>query len=82
MWRDAGFECDTPIKNTGAGAATMRIQALPNRAPIISDLLLALIFQAVAQRSGTCAQTKCKRHPRGAVKDQIDSNKEPDHPEP
>jgi phage terminase large subunit len=42
-WRDAGFECDTPIKNAGAGAATMRIQALPNRAPIISDLLLAPI---------------------------------------
>jgi phage terminase large subunit len=26
-WRDAGFECETPIKNSGAGAAMMRIEA-------------------------------------------------------
>jgi hypothetical protein len=26
-WREAGFECETPIKNTGAGAAMMRIEA-------------------------------------------------------
>jgi hypothetical protein len=26
-WREAGFECDTPIKNTEAGAAMMRIEA-------------------------------------------------------
>jgi phage terminase large subunit len=26
-WKEAGFECDTPIKNTGAGAAMMRIEA-------------------------------------------------------
>src|SRR5271166_6109189 len=26
-WREAGFECDTPIKNTGAGAAMMRVEA-------------------------------------------------------
>jgi phage terminase large subunit len=24
--RDAGFDCETPIKNTGAGAAMMRIE--------------------------------------------------------
>jgi hypothetical protein len=24
-WIEAGFECGTPIKNTGAGAAMMRI---------------------------------------------------------
>ena len=26
-WREAGFECETPIKNTGAGAAMMRVEA-------------------------------------------------------
>ena len=26
-WTEAGFECGTPIKNTGAGAAMMRIEA-------------------------------------------------------
>ena len=26
-WREVGFECETPIKNTGAGAAMMRIEA-------------------------------------------------------
>jgi phage terminase large subunit len=26
-WREAGFECATPIKNTGAGAAMMRVEA-------------------------------------------------------
>jgi hypothetical protein len=26
-WIEAGFECGTPIKNTGAGAAMMRIEA-------------------------------------------------------
>ena len=26
-WIEAGFECETPIKNTGAGAAMMRIEA-------------------------------------------------------
>jgi phage terminase large subunit len=26
-WRDAGFECAIPIKNTGSGAAAMRIEA-------------------------------------------------------
>jgi phage terminase large subunit len=26
-WRDAGFECETPIKNSGTGAAMMRIEA-------------------------------------------------------
>jgi hypothetical protein len=26
-WREAGFECETPIKNSGTGAATMRIEA-------------------------------------------------------
>ena len=26
-WTEAGFECGTPIKNTGAGAAMMRIGA-------------------------------------------------------
>ena len=26
-WREAGFECDNPIKNTGAGAAMMRVEA-------------------------------------------------------
>jgi len=32
-------------------------------------------------KSGTCAQTESKPDPCGTVKDQIDSNKEPDHPE-
>jgi hypothetical protein len=27
-WTEAGFECGTPIKNTGAGAAMMRIEAV------------------------------------------------------
>jgi phage terminase large subunit len=27
-WADAGFECATPMKNSGAGAATMRIEAV------------------------------------------------------
>jgi hypothetical protein len=27
-WTEAGFECETPIKNTGAGAAMMRIEAV------------------------------------------------------
>ena len=26
-WIEVGFECETPIKNTGAGAAMMRIEA-------------------------------------------------------
>ena len=26
-WVEAGFECDTPIKNSGAGAAMMRVEA-------------------------------------------------------
>ena len=26
-WREAGFECETPIKNSGAGAAMMRVEA-------------------------------------------------------
>src|SRR6516165_8839444 len=26
-WIEAGFECGTPIKNTGAGAAMMRVEA-------------------------------------------------------
>jgi len=26
-WTEAGFECGTPIKNSGAGAAMMRIEA-------------------------------------------------------
>jgi phage terminase large subunit len=26
-WKEAGFECDTPIKNTGAGAPMMRVEA-------------------------------------------------------
>jgi phage terminase large subunit len=26
-WREAGFECEPPIKNTGAGAAMMRVEA-------------------------------------------------------
>jgi len=26
-WREAGFECETAIKNTGAGAAMMRVEA-------------------------------------------------------
>jgi hypothetical protein len=26
-WTEAGFECGIPIKNTGAGAAMMRIEA-------------------------------------------------------
>jgi phage terminase large subunit len=26
-WREAGFECATPIRNTGAGAAMMRVEA-------------------------------------------------------
>jgi phage terminase large subunit len=25
-WREAGFECEPPIKNTGAGAAMMRVE--------------------------------------------------------
>ena len=26
-WREAGFECENPIRNTGAGAAMMRVEA-------------------------------------------------------
>jgi phage terminase large subunit len=26
-WEEAGFQCATPIKNTGAGAAMMRVEA-------------------------------------------------------
>jgi phage terminase large subunit len=26
-WREVGFECETPVRNTGAGAAMMRIEA-------------------------------------------------------
>jgi hypothetical protein len=32
-WREAGFECETPIKNTGAGAAMMRIEAARRISP-------------------------------------------------
>jgi hypothetical protein len=40
-WREAGFECDTPIKNTGAGAAMMRVEAAKVVSPGGSLVLIA-----------------------------------------
>jgi phage terminase large subunit len=34
-WIEAGFECSTPIKNSGAGAAMMRIEAAPDLSTLL-----------------------------------------------
>jgi hypothetical protein len=34
-WREAGFECDTPIKNTGAGAAMMACRGRQTHFPAL-----------------------------------------------
>jgi phage terminase large subunit len=60
-WREAGFKCETPIKNTGAGAAMMRIEAARrifprcwfNKARLRLDGTRSAITTSVATRTAT-----------------------------
>jgi hypothetical protein len=62
-WREAGFECDTPIKNTGAGAAMMRIEAARrvfprcwfNRRRLKPDAMRSVTTTNAAMRRATSA---------------------------
>jgi hypothetical protein len=55
-WREAGFECETPIKNTGAGAAMMRIEAARRIFP-------RCWFDEKATEGGASRATRSRRSP-------------------
>jgi len=57
-WTDAGFECGTPIKNTGAGATMMRIEA---RDVFFRDAgLMSLRLKLDATRSVTTTSVRTR----------------------
>jgi hypothetical protein len=57
-WIEAGFECGTPIKNTGAGAAMMRIEAARRVFPRCWFKTLRLKLDAMRSATTTSVRTR------------------------
>ncbi len=57
-WTEAGFECGTPIKNTGAGAAMMCIEAARRVFPAAGSMRRRLKLDAMRSATTTSVKTR------------------------